>query len=91
MNIIEFTIAQSNPNKTGGYVWKLTTEFVSKVFGIEKLVKRTFYIGNMPVEGVVNTKIKQDMDAFEVKEYAFQHPDTGEMLNLKWLHVKSPI
>lgn len=91
MNKIKFTVVSSNPNKTGGHVWKLEAKEDVKCFGLQKTVKRTYYIGGMPAEAKVGTEITEDMNNFEVKTYPFPHPESGEMLELKWLHMKTSL
>lgn len=88
---IKFTVVKSTPNKTGGHVWKLEAKDVVKCFGVEKTVKRTYYIGGMPAEGKLGTEIVENMSNFEVKEYEFAHPESGEMMNLKWIHIKTKL
>lgn len=86
---IEFTVISSNPSNEGKtFVWKLESVFATKAFGITKSVKRTFYIGNMPVAGEIGAKIVEDINRFEIKEREYAHPETGEVMLLKWLHVK---
>jgi hypothetical protein len=88
---ITFTVAKSTPNKTGGHVWKLSANETVRVFGVEKVIKRTYYIGGMTVAGVVGTQIVEDINRFEIKEYEFAHPETGEIMNLKWLRAKDAL
>jgi hypothetical protein len=92
MNMTKFKVASCNPNKEGKFVWKLIVEVSVKVFGINKTVKRTYYLGGMPAAVNVGTEMMEDMDKFEVKEYAYNLVDekTGEatVLMLKWLHAK---
>lgn len=86
---IEFEVTKCTPSNEGKtFVWTLVYTTLAKVFGIEKTVKRTYYIGGMPSEIPVGTKLSESMDRFEVKEYPFPHPESGEVMMLKWLHVK---
>ena len=85
---VAFKVVKSTKNAKGTFVWKLEVNTTIKAFGVEKQVKRTFYIGNMPVAGVIDSVIEEDLNRFEIREYAFAHPETGEQLMLKWLHAK---
>ena len=85
---VTFEVVGCNPNKEGNYVWKLLANEEREVFGVKKMVKRTFYIGNMPKEVEKGTKLIEDMAKFNVKEYDFALPDTGEVIQLSWLHAK---
>lgn len=83
-----FKVLSCNPNQDGKFVWKLQTSKKVTTFGVEKVVTRTYYIGGMPVEVAVDSIIQEDMSKFEIKEYPFANPDTGEVIPLKWLHAK---
>jgi hypothetical protein len=91
MSKLTFEVAKCTKNEQGNYVWKLVCNSVEKVFGVEKPVKRTYYIGNMMKEAPVGTKFVEDLDNFNIKQYDYPHPETGEVLNLSWLHVKQGI
>jgi hypothetical protein len=85
--VLEFKVAGSNPSNEGKtHVWKLIVEMAVSVFGVTKTVKRTFYIGGMPVEAKVDTVFKEDIDRFSIVERPFAV--NGETLMLKWLHAK---
>lgn len=92
MSITKFKVASCNPNKEGKFVWKLIVEVEVKVFGINKMVKRTYYIGGMPAAVNIGAEMVEDLDKFEIREYAYNRVDekTGEVtpLMLKWLHAK---
>lgn len=87
-----FQVIGSNPSNEGKtHVWKLSVTSIAKIFGIEKTVKRTYYIGGMPAAGVVDTVFHEDMDKFEIVERPFDFVgDDGVSVTvmLKWLHVK---
>lgn len=86
---VTFTITQSTPSNEGKtFVWKLEANFVVKAFGVEKSVRRVFYIGGMPIEGVIGSIVKEDLNNFTIVERAWPNPETGEKMLLKWLHVK---
>lgn len=83
-----FKVLSSTQNQKGGFVWKLQTITPVKVFGIEKSVTRTYYIGGMPAAATVGSELKEDLNKFDITEREFAHPETGEQLMLKWLHAK---
>lgn len=86
---VAFEVLQSTPSNEGKtFVWKLQVIELVEAFGVKKSVKRTYYIGGMPVEGVVGTKIVEDINKFEIIERPFDNPESGETMLLKWLHVK---
>jgi len=89
----KFTVVASTANQKGGFVWKLTANQEVTVFGVKKLISRTYYIGGMPSAAAIGAVIEEDMAKFDVIEREFQFPnkDTGEVetINLKWLHAKA--
>lgn len=86
---LTFKVVASNPSNEGKtHVWKLEVNTTQNVFGINKPVKRTFYIGGMPSEGTVGAELIEDIDRFNIVEREFANPETGEVMLLKWLHVK---
>jgi hypothetical protein len=85
----KFKVVACNPSNEGKtYVWKLVIETKATVFGIEKNVKRTFYIGGMPASVEIGKEFTEDLSKFTVTERPFEQPETGEVIMLKWLHVK---
>lgn len=86
---LEFTVVGSNPSNEGKtHVWKLQTNTTVSAFGLKKNVVRTYYIGGMPAEAEKGKVIKEKLDKFEIVERAFVNPETGELVQLKWLHAK---
>ena len=93
-----FTVVTCNPNKEGGFVFKLETIEEAKAFGMVKSIKRTYYIGGMPEAVEVGAQFEEEMNNFEIKErsYVIETEDTEgnkkeETIWLKWLHVKSTV
>jgi len=81
----------SNGGKT--FVWKLEISNSQVIFGITKIVKRTYYIGAMPAAVKVGTEMEEDLSRFEVIARPFTPDPTvdepePETIMLKWLHVK---
>lgn len=86
---VAFTVVNSTPSNEGKtFVWKLEALFDVVAFGIKKSVKRTFYIGNMPEAATVGVQVEEDMAKFEIVERPFTHPESNDVMMLKWLHVK---
>ena len=65
----KFKVISCNANKSGGFVWKLQTTAMVTVFGINKTVKRTYYLGGMPQAINVGVELEEDINKFEIKEY----------------------
>lgn len=89
----KFVVVSSNPNKTGGFVWKLTVTDVVAMFGVQKSVKRTYYIGGMPEAAVAGTVFEESMKKFDVTERPYDTQEKDEegndiIIMLKWLHAK---
>jgi hypothetical protein len=95
---VTFTVVSCNPNKDGGFVFKLENIEEVQAFGMTKNIKRTYYIGGMPQEVAVGTKFEEELNNFEIKERSYvieTEDDAGnakeETIWLKWLHVKSSV
>jgi hypothetical protein len=85
---LTFEVAKCTETKEKKFVWKLVVNTPVQVFGLTKIIKRTYYIGGMPSAVEIGTKFTEDFDKFEVQEFEFMHPETGEMMKLKWLMTK---
>ena len=82
-----FNVIASNPNKKGGFVTKIQHSVVSDdVFGMRH--QETYYVSGTK-QVAVGTVISLDVDKFRIATYPYV-PDTttGEVINLKWLHLK---
>lgn len=89
----KFTVISSNANKSGGYVWKLQTAAEVKVFGVTKTIKRTYYIGGMPVAANIGAVVEESLEKFDIVERGFstKNAEGNEIIiMLKWLHAKQP-
>lgn len=64
--LTKFIVKSSNPNKQGKYVLKLSADVTVHVFGQNKTIKRTFYIGGMTQPVVVGTIIEEDLSRFDI-------------------------
>lgn len=64
--LTKFTVVSSKPNKTGGYVIKLSANLVAQAFGMTKVIKRTFYIGAMPQALATGLEIMEDLSKFDI-------------------------
>lgn len=85
----QFTVSKCTPsNNNTTFVWTLTVEEKAKVFGIDKLVKRTYYIGGMPQAVAIGTQFTEDLAKFDIVEREFVAEDGEEPMKLKWLHVR---
>ncbi len=83
-----FKVISSNPNSKEGFVTKLSclTKVNHPIFG-EKTKSETYYISG--TKQVTVPEVQLNIGDFRVAEYPFV-PDitTGEVINLKWLHIK---
>ena len=82
-----FNVIASNPNKKGGFVTKIQISVVSDdVFGMRH--QETYYVSGTK-QVAVGTVVPLDIDTYRVAVYPYV-PDasTGEVINLKWLHLK---
>lgn len=87
----KFTVTNSTPSNEGKTnVWTLQVNETAKVFGISKEVKRTYYIGGMPVAATIGDTFEEDLNRFDVVERAFSYTEDGKTTSmmLKWLHVR---
>lgn len=66
---VEFTVTKCTKNAKGSYVLTLVQQVEGIIFGQKKMVKRTCYIGGMPQEVAVGTKLIEDTNNFYTKEY----------------------
>ena len=85
---LEFTVISSNPNQEGGFVTKIRHSFEKKTeFGMKKSVLTLYVSGSEQLtEG---NKVQINPQDWTIKEYPYALPDTGEIVNLKWLHLKN--
>lgn len=84
-----FTVITCEPNKTNGFVLKLSANTTVTAFGQVKTVKRTYYIGGMPTAVEVGTELKEDITRFDIKERETPYADAdGNTIMIKWLHAK---
>lgn len=84
-----FKVIQSNPNSKGGFVTKLQCETTINhpIFGL-KSKKETYYIsGSKQLDAGVEISLDVNKE-FKVSEYPFHSEETGETIQLKWLHLK---
>lgn len=83
-----FEVISSNPSNEGKtFVTKITNKVVVKTFAGDKTKSETYYIsGSKQLK--VGAKVEVDLDIFNVMEHPFENPDTGEVIQLKWLHLK---
>jgi hypothetical protein len=84
----KFKVITSNPSNEGkSFVTKINhTSTVATVFG-DKTKSETYYVSGSK-QLVADAEVEFNMDMFQVKEYPFDNPATGETLMLKWLHLK---
>lgn len=86
-----FIVIQSNPSNGGKtFVTKLQRETVveDKIFGT-KVKKETYYIsGSKQLAKDMEVPTQHIEDNFQVVERPFTNEETGEVIQLKWLHLK---
>jgi hypothetical protein len=83
----KFNIVSSNPNSKGGFVTKLTNSVtVPTIFG-DKTKSETYYVSGS-LQMTIGESVDLDLDAWSIVTYPFTNPDTGEVIDLKWLTLK---
>lgn len=86
---MNFKVISSNPNKKDGFVTKIHRETTVKhpIFG-NKVKRETYYISGttqLAVDSEIPGNVLED---FRVQERQMLLEDTGEIIPLKWLHLK---
>ena len=75
----------SNEGKT--FVTKIQGSKVVNVLGVNKTYTTTYYI-SLPAQVAVGSEFDVDLSQFTIAEHPFEHPESGEIIQLKWLHIK---
>ena len=84
----KFTVISSNPSNEGTtFVTKIQGNKVVNVLGVNKTSQVTYYI-SLPQQVEVNKEFDVDLSQFNIVERPFESPTTGEIIQLKWLHIK---
>lgn len=86
---MKLIVKSSNPSNEGAtYVNKLvaTKSVDLGILGVKES-KVTYYIST-PKQVKLDTEVELNMDLFNVVEHPFEHPESGETIQLKWLHLK---
>ena len=84
----KFTVISSNPSNEGNtFVTKIQSNKVVNVLGVNKTSQVTYYI-SLPQQVEVNKEFDVDLSQFNIVERPFESPTTGEIIQLKWLHIK---
>lgn len=82
-----FKVISSNPNQTGGFVTRISSEkkVVDDLMG-EKLVKETYYLSGSK-QLVVGVEVNVDLGKYVIREHPMLNPATQEEYMGKWLHL----
>lgn len=81
-------VISSNPSNEGKtYVTKIQGNKTVNVLGVNKVSSITYYI-SLPEQVKVDAEFELDLSSFNITEHPFEHPETGEIIQLKWLHIK---
>lgn len=84
----KFTVITSNPSNEGKtFVTKIQGNKVVNILGINKTSQVTYYV-SLPQQVEVGKEFDVDLSQFNITEHPFDHPETGEVIQLKWLHIK---
>lgn len=78
-----YEVISSNPNQKGGFVTKIQGNQTT-VFGAKKV---TYYVSGT-LQLTVGQQVKLDINEWKIATYPFANPETGEIMELKWLHLK---
>lgn len=79
-------VGKETSNKN--FIHKIVVDKSVEVLGVTKIAKLTYYIALPAIAGVEGTEYELDFNLFSITERPFAHPETGEQLMLKWLHIK---
>lgn len=81
-------VISSNPSNEGKtYVTKIQGNKTVNVLGVNKVSSITYYI-SLPEQVKVGVEFDINLADFNITEHPFEHPETGEIIQLKWLHIK---
>lgn len=84
---MKVTVISCNPSNEGkSFVAKVQGTKTVNVLGVNKSSSITYYI-SLPEAVEVNKEFDLDLALFNITEYPFETP-SGEVINLKWLHIK---
>ena len=85
---MKVSVISSNPSNEGkSYVTKVQGNKTVNVLGVNKVSSITYYI-SLPEQVKVGAEFDIDLTQFNITEHPFEHPETGEIIQLKWLHIK---
>ena len=71
MKKVQFRVAKCTQNQAGTWVWTLKRSEEVIVFGLPKVVNRTYYIGGMSGEVAADTVIEESMERFTIGTYPY--------------------
>lgn len=85
---MKVSVISSNPSNEGKtYVTKIQGNKTVNVLGVNKVSSITYYI-SLPEQVKVGAEFDINLSDFNITEHPFEHPETGEIIQLKWLHIK---
>ncbi len=85
---MKVSVISSNPSNEGKtYVTKIQGNKTVNVLGVNKVSSITYYI-SLPEQVKVGAEFDINLGDFNITEHPFEHPETGEIIQLKWLHIK---
>jgi hypothetical protein len=85
---MKVSVISSNPSNGGKtYVTKIQGNKTVNVLGVNKVSSITYYI-SLPEQVKVGVEFDINLADFNIAEHPFEHPETGEVIQLKWLHIK---
>lgn len=84
----KFKVISSNPSNEGKtFVTKVNRSTTIKTFVGDKVKNETYYISG-PNQLKDGDDVDVDLSMFNVVEHPFENPNGGEVIQLKWLHLK---
>ncbi len=87
----KLTVIQSKANQKGGFVTKMSGEISvnDEIFGTKKS-KITYYIsGTNQLKEGTEIPFAALFPRYKVEEHPFVNEETGEVIQLKWLHLNA--
>ncbi len=85
---MKVSVISCNPSNEGKtFVAKIQGNKVVNVLGVNKTSSITYYI-SLPEQVTVGAEFDLNLNDFNIVEHPFEHPESGETIQLKWLHIK---
>lgn len=91
MSTVNLKVVSATASKNGGFIHKLqsnTTKVVKTVFGAKTQESQATYYMKLDEAAPIGMEAELDLSEFKVVDREFLLEDTGEIIMLKWIHLK---